>query len=116
MGETQINNLAGAIVAANKILGRLQVTLTASVTDLTPDIKVAIQSEIDAVKAVIAPFVTPLSIFAKAAAQASASVGVAVGGLVFARQELGGILLSFSSTLGVPGLDALITEFLLGGK
>lgn len=90
----------------------MEATIRVTVTDLTPDLKDAIQGEIDAVEDAVAPFVRPLSAFAEAASRASANAGVTIRGLRNALKEIDGVLRSVARSLGIPGLGNVIN---LGG-
>ncbi|EEY18903.1 hypothetical protein D7B24_001436 [Verticillium nonalfalfae] len=99
--QAQINEVRDAIAAAQRILRDIGATVRLTATDLTPALKSAIQSEVDAVKAAIQPFVTPLTTFGEAAKAARASLAVGITGLSTVIAELGGILSRLIASIGL---------------
>lgn len=113
--RAQVEQLVEAIRAAARIVNGLGITLTAYVTDLTPDVRDALDAEFQAVRNAIAPFVQPLLAFGAAVRRAQAGVGVVVTGLENALTEFGGIISRLITSIGLPGLDLSTLNGLLSG-
>ncbi|KAG7151254.1 hypothetical protein HYQ46_012985 [Verticillium longisporum] len=99
--QAQINEVRDAIAAAQRILRDIGATVRLTATDLTPALKSAIKSEVDAVKAAIQPFVTPLTTFGEAARAARASLAIGITGLSTVIAELGAILSRLIASIGL---------------
>ncbi|KAM0332073.1 hypothetical protein ACHAQA_002342 [Verticillium albo-atrum] len=99
--QDQINEVRATLAAAGRIVKSIGATIRLTATDLTPALKEVIEKEVDAVKAAIQPFVTPLTAFGEAAKAARAGLFVGITGLSTAVLELGGILSRLIASLGL---------------
>jgi hypothetical protein len=106
--QQQINTLIQAVNGALDAIEQLQVIIDAEVTDLTPDLVRALQSEIRAIQNSISPFIGPLIRFARAVQTFSARIGVTVSGLKDVTQQLTSLVTNLLAGLGlnllIPGL------------
>ena len=105
--QAQINQLVEAVNSANRILQAINATLAVTVTDLTPAFKEVIMEEIEAMKGVLDPFLTPLATFVDAARKAGATAGLTVTGLNTAETELLKTSKSLVAFLGLPPIPVL---------
>ncbi|KAF7561073.1 hypothetical protein G7046_g3085 [Stylonectria norvegica] len=105
LGQQEINLLVRSIQASTRVVSQLGATLTLTVTDLTPSIKTAIDSEFSAVKDAINPFAQPLLLFIAAAREASVEAGLTVTGLDAAQQAFSSVILDVGTSLGLPDLE-----------
>jgi hypothetical protein len=104
----QVQNLADAVETVSDIVDGIGATIEVTVTDLTPDLVDALQEEIDNVKAALSPFLGPLLRFISAVRFFSATAGVAITGLANAQRELIDLLQRLVTSIGLPGLNALL--------
>ncbi|KAF5684162.1 hypothetical protein FDENT_6904 [Fusarium denticulatum] len=77
----QIVTLTATINIIIEILENISATVTVTVTDLTPALRATFQSEINAVKAAINPFVSPVFLFAAAVRAANVGGSATITGL-----------------------------------
>lgn len=105
LSQAEVDALAADLVTLQQILGGVSATLTFEVTNLTPAAQAAVAAEANVVKAVIAPVVNPLMVFADAASKASAKVGATVTGLQGAYTGVQTVVRRFADTNGLPGIN-----------
>jgi len=79
--QYEIDILTTYIIQAVDFVKSVRATLTVTVTNLTPEARKAVASELAAVEAAIRPFVTPLQQFATAVQQARGSATLTITGL-----------------------------------
>ncbi|KAF5578986.1 hypothetical protein FPCIR_11346 [Fusarium pseudocircinatum] len=77
----QIVTLTAAINLIIQIFENIEATVTITITDLTPALRATFQSEINAVKAAINPFLSPVLLFAAAVRAANVGGSATITGL-----------------------------------
>ena len=107
LGQQEIDNLTDGLAVAQGVISQLEATIFVTGTDLTPEAKAFVQSEIDGVKNALTPFVRPISAFGDAAIRASVVAGVQVRGLQNAQREFSRVVQNIARSLGIPGLGSL---------
>ncbi|RSL45734.1 hypothetical protein CEP54_014149 [Fusarium duplospermum] len=108
--QQQVVQLIAAIRLSIQVISRISVVITLLVTDLTPDIRAFFDAEIRAVKAILAPFIAPITIFAAAIMRASVVLGVVVTGLGPALTDLVQIYVDLLANVGItpdPSIPAV---------
>ncbi|KAM0562041.1 hypothetical protein ACHAPJ_002483 [Fusarium lateritium] len=79
--DQQIIQLTAALRTAIEIVEGIGAAVSVTATDLSPALRATFQGEIDAVKAALNPFITPLVLFATAVRNASVGASAAITGL-----------------------------------
>ncbi|KAF5720909.1 hypothetical protein FMUND_3954 [Fusarium mundagurra] len=100
----QIATLTASILVVIDILENLGATITITVTDLTPALRAAFQSEINAVKAAINPFVSPVLLLAAAVRAADIGGSATITGLDNAIVNLLRVQSEVAASIGIPAL------------
>ncbi|KAI9155064.1 hypothetical protein HJFPF1_07629 [Paramyrothecium foliicola] len=100
----QINQLIEAINVVKRVINRIQVVITVTIKDLSPDILAFINAEVNAVKGVLTPFLQPLVTFLAAVRGFNASLQVVITGLTPALNDLTGLVQNVLSSLGLQGI------------
>ncbi|KAF4425273.1 hypothetical protein FACUT_10026 [Fusarium acutatum] len=101
----QIVTLTASIRLVIDILENLGATITVTVTDLTPALRATFQSEINAVKTAINPFVSPVLLFAAAVRAANIGGSATITGLDNAIVNLIRVQGELVASLGITPLN-----------
>ncbi|EWG44430.1 hypothetical protein FVEG_05492 [Fusarium verticillioides 7600] len=101
----QIVTLTASILVVIDILENLGATISITVTDLTPALRAAFQSEINAVKAAINPFVSPVLLLAAAVRAANIGGSATITGLDNAIVNLLRVQSQVAASIGIPALS-----------
>ncbi|KAF5687442.1 hypothetical protein FCIRC_2386 [Fusarium circinatum] len=101
----QIVTLTTSILVVIDILENIGATVTVTVTDLTPALRATFQSEINAVKAAINPFVSPVLLFATAVRAANVGVSATITGLDNAIVNLIRVQSELVASIGISPLN-----------
>ncbi|RBR14695.1 hypothetical protein FVER53590_05492 [Fusarium verticillioides] len=101
----QIVTLTASILVVIDILENLGATISITVTDLTPALRAAFQSEINAVKAAINPFVSPVLLLAAAVRAANIGGSATITGLDNAIVDLLRVQSQVAASIGIPALS-----------
>ncbi|KAH7490932.1 hypothetical protein IWW34DRAFT_744424 [Fusarium oxysporum f. sp. albedinis] len=101
----QIVTLTVVIRLVIDILENLGATITVTVTDLTPALRATFQAEINAVKAAINPFVSPVLLFAAAVRAANVGGSATITGLDNAIVNLLRVQSEVAASIGIPALS-----------
>ncbi|CAH0047788.1 unnamed protein product [Clonostachys solani] len=109
--QQQVTDLARAVQNTLDAIAQLNVIVTAEATDLTTPLRTFAQSEINAIRAALNPFVAPVVNFSRAVQAFSARVGVTVTGLTNVTNSLTSYITTLLRSLGlgfilpsIPGL------------
>ncbi|KAF5634163.1 uncharacterized protein FTJAE_6782 [Fusarium tjaetaba] len=102
LANQQIATLTASILVVIDILVNLGATITITATDLTPALRATFQSEIDAVKAAINPFVRPVLLFAAAVRDANVGGSATITGLDNAIVNLLRVQGEVAASIGIP--------------
>ncbi|KAF5534311.1 hypothetical protein FMEXI_11366 [Fusarium mexicanum] len=100
----QIVTLTASVNLVINIVENLGATVTVTVTDLTPALRATFQSEINAVKAAINPFVSPVLLFAAAVRAANVGGSATITGLDNAIVNLLRVQSEVAASIGIPAL------------
>ncbi|KAF5578662.1 hypothetical protein FPANT_9904 [Fusarium pseudoanthophilum] len=100
----QIVTLTASILVVIDIIENIGATVSVTVTDLTPALRAAFQSEINAVKAAINPFVSPVLLLAAAVRAANIGGSAAITGLDNAIVNLLRVQSDVAASIGIPAL------------
>lgn len=106
--QAQIDQLAASVQSALNAINQLQVIIGASVTGLGPALALAVLSELNAVRAAIAPFVNPLVSFVNSVKTFGASLTLAVNGLAGVVNSLTTAVNNLLNSLGLGQLLGLL--------
>ncbi|KAG9505320.1 hypothetical protein J7337_002287 [Fusarium musae] len=105
LANQQIVTLTASILVVIGILENLGATISITVTDLTPALRAAFQSEINAVKAAINPFVSPVLLLAAAVRAANIGGSATITGLDNAIVNLFRVQSEVAASIGIPALS-----------
>ncbi|KAK7226948.1 hypothetical protein V2G26_014951 [Clonostachys chloroleuca] len=105
LSQQQINDLAQAVQNTLDAVAALNVIITAEATDLTTPLRTFAQSEINAIRAALSPFLTPVIVFARAVTFFSARVGIVVTGLANVTTSLTNYITNLLQSLGLPRIN-----------
>ncbi|KAF4337636.1 hypothetical protein FBEOM_8478 [Fusarium beomiforme] len=101
----QIATLTASLLVVIDILEDIGATITVTVTDLTPAVRAAFESEITAVKDALNPFVSPVLLFAAAVRAANVGGSATITGLDNGIVNLVGIYGGLVASLGIPSIN-----------
>ncbi|KAF5555592.1 hypothetical protein FNAPI_6099 [Fusarium napiforme] len=101
----QIVTLTASILVVIDIIENIGATVSVTVTDLTPALRAAFQAEINAVKAAINPFVSPVLLLAAAVRAANIGGSAAITGLDNAIVNLLRVQSDVAASIGIPALN-----------
>ncbi|KAF5539974.1 hypothetical protein FPHYL_12177 [Fusarium phyllophilum] len=101
----QIVTLTGSILVVIDIVENIGATVSVTVTDLTPALRATFQSEINAVKAALNPFISPVLLFAAAVRAANIGGSAAVTGLDNAIVNLIRVQSELVASIGINPLN-----------
>ncbi|KAF5613899.1 uncharacterized protein FSUBG_511 [Fusarium subglutinans] len=101
----QIVTLTASVNAVINILENIGATVTITVTDLTPALRATFQSEINAVKAAINPFVSPVFLFAAAVRAANVGGSATITGLDNAIVNLVRVYSDVAASIGITPIN-----------
>jgi len=101
----QIATLTASVLVVIDIVENIGATVTVTVTDLTPALRATFQSEINATKAAINPFVSPVLLFAGAVRAANVGGSATITGLDNAIVNLIRVQGELVASLGIPALN-----------
>ncbi|RKL41121.1 hypothetical protein BFJ72_g6016 [Fusarium proliferatum] len=101
----QIATLTASLLVVIDIVENIGATVTVTVTDLTPALRATFQAEINAVKAALNPFISPVLLFAAAVRAASVGGSATITGLDNAIVNLIRVQGELVASLGIPALN-----------
>ncbi|SCO17560.1 probable 2-isopropylmalalate synthase [Fusarium fujikuroi] len=101
----QIATLTASILIVIDIIENIGATVTVTVTDLTPALRATFQAEINAVKAAVNPFVSPVLLFAAAVRAANVGGSATITGLDNAIVNLLRVQSEVAASIGIPPLS-----------
>ncbi|KAF5981561.1 putative 2-isopropylmalalate synthase [Fusarium bulbicola] len=101
----QIVTLTASVNTVISIIQNIGATVTITVTDLTPAVRATFQSEVNAVKAAINPFVSPVLLLAAAVRAANVGGSATITGLDNAIVNLLRVQSEVAASIGIPALS-----------
>ncbi|KAG5749265.1 hypothetical protein H9Q69_009206 [Fusarium xylarioides] len=101
----QIVTLTASILVVIDIVENIGATVSVTVTDLTPALRATFQSEINAVKTALNPFISPVLLFAAAVRAANIGGSAAITGLDNAIVNLIRVQGELVASIGIPPLS-----------
>ncbi|KAH7171894.1 hypothetical protein DER46DRAFT_656540 [Fusarium sp. MPI-SDFR-AT-0072] len=101
----QIVTLTGSILVVIDIVENIGATVSVTVTDLTPALRATFQSEINAVKAALNPFISPILLFAAAVRAVNVGGSATITGLDNAIVNLIRVQSELVASIGIPPLN-----------
>ncbi|KAF5640631.1 hypothetical protein F52700_3782 [Fusarium sp. NRRL 52700] len=101
----QIVTLTAAVNVVIEIIENIGATVTITVTDLTPALRATFQSEINAVKTAINPFVSPVFLFAAAVRAANVGGSATITGLDNAIVNLVRVYGDVAASIGITPIS-----------
>ncbi|KAG7418753.1 hypothetical protein Forpe1208_v003158 [Fusarium oxysporum f. sp. rapae] len=101
----QIVTLTGSILVVIDIVENIGATVSVTVTDLTPALRATFQSEINAVKASLNPFISPILLFAAAVRAVNVGGSATITGLDNAIVNLIRVQSELVASIGIPPLN-----------
>ncbi|KAJ4268809.1 hypothetical protein NW762_002879 [Fusarium torreyae] len=105
--QQQIVQLTKAVQSVIDSLEDIGATISVTATDLTPEVRAVFQSEIDAVKAALNPFIKPFILFAQAVTSLSVGGSVAITGLNGVLVNLIRVQNDLVKSIGLPPLTGI---------
>jgi hypothetical protein len=79
--QVQVDKLMTALQTVLTLLADVRATLNLTVIDLTPAVVTSLGGEVDAVQAVLTPFIIPLGVLVTTVQEAQASATLTISGL-----------------------------------
>ncbi|EMT64190.1 hypothetical protein ACKRZS_014047 [Fusarium odoratissimum] len=101
----QIVTLTASILVVIDIVENIGATVSVTVTDLTPALRATFQSEINAVKTALNPFISPVLLFAAAVRAANVGGGATITGLDNAIVNLIRVQSELVASIGISPLN-----------
>jgi hypothetical protein len=120
--QEQVNQLVEAINVIKRVLNNVRVVITLTISSAGPDTVAFVNTELNAVKSALGPFLQPLVTYLTAVRNLSASLTVTVQGLSSSLADLTSFIQGLGSSLGLNTLlGPILTNVagllgLLGGK
>ncbi|KAH7267587.1 uncharacterized protein BKA55DRAFT_534356 [Fusarium redolens] len=101
----QIVTLTASILVVIDIVENIGATVSVTVTDLTPALRATFQAEINAVKAALNPFISPVLLFAAAVRAANAGGSATITGLDNAIVNLIRVQSELVASIGIAPIN-----------